>query len=88
MLNMRIAEEDALRLDNLSKKTHRPKSFYVRKLIHDNLANIENIYLSEKKAEELRAVKTRIYLADEVKKEIMKGRLKISIQPERNKKLR
>ncbi len=71
ILNMRLAEEDAARLDNLAKKTNRPKSFYVRKLIHDYLDEIEDIYLSEKALEELRAGTERTYSTDDVRKEIL-----------------
>ncbi len=73
-LNMKISKEDALRLNNLAKLTNRPKSFYVRKLIHEYLNHLENIYLSEKALEELRA--------DKIKKEVLTRRVNISIKSE------
>ncbi|MFV0431817.1 MAG: ribbon-helix-helix domain-containing protein [Alphaproteobacteria bacterium] len=71
VLNMRLSEEIAQRLDALSKETNRPKSFYIRKLIDDYLDDIEDIYLSEKSLEELRAGRQRSYSTDEVRKEIL-----------------
>lgn len=70
ILNMRLTEEDAARLNNLAKETNRPKSFYIRKLIHEYLDDLEDIYLSEAALEEIRAGK-RIYSTDEVRKEIL-----------------
>ncbi len=72
ILNMRLADEDAARLDALAKQTNRPKSFYVRKLIHDYLDEIEDVYLSEKALEEMRAGQ-RSYSSDEVRTEILES---------------
>lgn len=37
ILKITLSENDMVRLNNLSKETNRPKSFYIRKLIHDYL---------------------------------------------------
>jgi RHH-type transcriptional regulator, rel operon repressor / antitoxin RelB len=63
---IRLKPEIESRLDVLVRETGRSKSFYLRQLIEDNLADIEDIYLSEKRLEELRAGRSESLNADEV----------------------
>jgi len=46
VLNVRLSDEIVQRLDALSAKTKRPKSFYVREMIEDYLAEYEDQYLA------------------------------------------
>ncbi len=52
---IRLRPEIESRLDVLVRETGRSKTFYLRQLIEDNFADIEDIYLSEKRLEDLRA---------------------------------
>ena len=63
---IRLSSETECRLDLLARETGRSKAFYLRQLIEDNLADLEDIYLSEKRLEDLRAGKSSTLSADEV----------------------
>ena len=47
MLAVRIPKEIEDRLDSLSKKTGRTKSFYIRQALDEYLEELEDIYLAE-----------------------------------------
>lgn len=70
MLAVRLPEEIEHRLVNLAKKTGRTKSFYAHEAILKYLDDLEDIYLAEKRLEDLRAGRSRTYTLDEVKKEL------------------
>jgi|PlaIllAssembly_1097288.scaffolds.fasta_scaffold987596_3 RHH-type rel operon transcriptional repressor/antitoxin RelB len=46
ILNMRVSDEVARRLDTLSAKTKRPKSFYLKEMLDEYLAEFEDEYLA------------------------------------------
>ncbi len=54
MLALRLPPEIEARLDELAKRTGRSKSFYAREAILEYLDDLEDIYLAEKRLEELR----------------------------------
>ncbi|ANM03174.1 ribbon-helix-helix domain-containing protein [Rhizobium phaseoli] len=54
MWPQRLPREIEARLDELAKRTGRSKSFYARQAILEHLDDVEDIYLSEKRLEELR----------------------------------
>ncbi len=47
MLAVRLSPELQKRLDTLSKKTGRPKSYYMREALERQLEDIEDTYLAE-----------------------------------------
>lgn len=53
-------------MSHLTQETGRSKAFYLRQLIEDNLDDLEDVYLSEKRLENLRAGKSTTLSADEV----------------------
>ena len=59
MLALRLPEEIEGRLNALAKKTGRTKSFYVREAIVEHLDDLEDIYLAEKRLEDLQAGRSR-----------------------------
>ena len=59
MLAVRLPEEIEHRLVNLAKKTGRTKSFYAREAILQYLDDLEDIYLAEKRLEDLSAGRSR-----------------------------
>jgi len=63
---IRLNPETETRLDLLARETGRSKAFYLRQLIENNLADLEDIYLAEKRLEDLRAGKSDTLTADEV----------------------
>jgi RHH-type rel operon transcriptional repressor/antitoxin RelB len=66
MLALRLPEEIEGRLNALAKKTGRTKSFYVREAIVEHLDDLEDIYLAEKRLEDLQAGRSRTYTLEEV----------------------
>jgi len=58
MLAIRLPPEIEARLEALAKKTGRTKTFYVREAILEHLADLEDIYLAEKRVAALRAGKS------------------------------
>ncbi|MBU6225714.1 MAG: TraY domain-containing protein [Burkholderiales bacterium] len=54
MLALRLPEEVENRLEKLAKSTGRTKSFYAREAIVEHIADLEDLYLAEK-----RLIKTR-----------------------------
>lgn len=63
---IRLNSEIESRLDVLAQETGRSKAFYLRQLIEDNLDDLEDIYLAEKRLEDLRAGKSSPVSAEEV----------------------
>ncbi|MCX5875378.1 MAG: DUF6290 family protein [Deltaproteobacteria bacterium] len=70
MLTVRLPDDIEARLNTLAKTTNRPKSFYVREALDRSLEDIEDIYLAEKRLEDLKAGKSRTYTLDEVEREL------------------
>jgi RHH-type rel operon transcriptional repressor/antitoxin RelB len=68
MLGVRIPAELNARLDILSKETGRNKSFYVREALSEYIADMEDIYLAEKRLEDLRAGRSSTMTLAEVEK--------------------
>jgi len=66
MLAVRLPDAMEDRLKNLSEKTGRTKSFYVREAISEYLDDLEDIYLAEQRLEDLRAGRSRTYTLEEV----------------------
>ncbi|OWV64666.1 CopG family transcriptional regulator [Rhizobium sp. R339] len=54
MLALRLPPDIEARLDELARRTGRSKSFYARQAIVEHLDDLEDIYLVEKRLEELR----------------------------------
>ncbi|MBB3521138.1 TraY domain-containing protein [Rhizobium sp. BK456] len=54
MLVLQLPPDIEARLIELSKRTGRSKSFYVRQAILAHLDDLEDIYLAERRLEELR----------------------------------
>lgn len=59
MLALRLPEDIESRLDKLAKATGRTKSFYAREAILEHLADLEDLYLAEKRLAKVRSGKTK-----------------------------
>lgn len=57
--SIRLPHEIENRLEKLSLKTGRSKSFYVKEAILEHLDDIEDVYLAEKRLEDIRAGRTQ-----------------------------
>lgn len=69
-ISIRLAPDIEQRLAHLADVTGRPKSFYLRKLIEDNLDDLEDVYLAERVLERLRSGEERTYTFDEVERDL------------------
>lgn len=69
MLAIRLSEEIEKRLDALAKRTGRTKTFYAREAILEHLADLEDLYLAERRLKEIRAGRVKT-----VRLESLKGR--------------
>jgi RHH-type rel operon transcriptional repressor/antitoxin RelB len=63
ILNVRISDDLAERLEGLSTKTRRPKGFYVKELLEEHLAEYEDRYLA---LERLNDKNAKYYTTDQV----------------------
>lgn len=66
--SIRLPHEIENRLKKLSTQTGRSKSFYVKEAILEHLDDIEDIYLAEKRLEDIRAGRTQTIPLQEVMK--------------------
>lgn len=57
--SIRLPHEIEERLESLAIRTGRSKSFYVKEAIIEHLNEIEDIYLAEKRLEDIRAGRTK-----------------------------
>jgi RHH-type rel operon transcriptional repressor/antitoxin RelB len=68
-LSIKIKDPILNRLDNLSKKTGRSKSYYVMEALAEHIEDLEDIYLAEKRLEDIKAGKERVYSQKEIEAE-------------------
>lgn len=68
MLAIRLPAEIEKRLETLAKATGRTKTFYAREAILEYIDDLEDIYLAEKRLEDLRAGRTQAIPIEEVVK--------------------
>lgn len=66
--SIRLPHEIEDRLENLSIKTGRSKSFYVKEAILDHLDDIEDTYLAEKRLERINSGRIQTIPLQEVMK--------------------
>lgn len=66
--SIRLPLEIKNRLEFLATQTGRTKSFYVKEAIIEHLDEIEDIYLSEQRLEDIRAGKTQTIPLQDVMK--------------------
>ena len=70
MLALRLPEDIELRLDKLAKATGRTKSFYAREAILEHLADLEDLYLAEKRLAKVRTGKSKTYTLNALEQEL------------------
>ena len=70
MLALRLPEEIEIRLEKLAKSTGRTKSFYAREAIIEHLADLEDLYLAEKRLAKVRSGKTKTVSLSAVESEL------------------
>jgi RHH-type rel operon transcriptional repressor/antitoxin RelB len=66
----RLPEELKNRLEKLSKRTGRSKTYYMVEAISEKLEDLEELYLAEERTLALRAGRSRTYTLDEVEQRL------------------
>jgi RHH-type rel operon transcriptional repressor/antitoxin RelB len=69
-VSLRLPEDLKIRLENLSKRTGRSKTFYMVEAITEKLEDLEDLYLAEQRTLALRAGQSRTYTLNEVEKRL------------------
>ncbi|QQR59656.1 MAG: ribbon-helix-helix domain-containing protein [Candidatus Melainabacteria bacterium] len=67
---IRLSPEIEQRLDLLSQRTGRSKSFYIREMIEGNIDALEDYYLAAETLERIRSGKEKTHNAAEVRKQL------------------
>lgn len=70
MLAVRLPEDVEERLNALARATGRTKSYYAREAIIEMLDELEDIYLAEKRLEDIRAGRSHTISLEELKERI------------------
>jgi RHH-type rel operon transcriptional repressor/antitoxin RelB len=70
MLAIRLPEDIELRLGALAKKTGRTKTFYAREAILEYLDDLEDLYLAEKRLDNIKNGKTKTIKLNQLEREL------------------
>jgi RHH-type rel operon transcriptional repressor/antitoxin RelB len=70
MLAVRLPADIEKRLNALAKVTGRTKTFYVREAILEHLDDLEDIYLAEKRLEDIRAGREETIPLEQVERDL------------------
>ena len=65
-ISVRIPKELADRLSNLAKQTGRTKTYYIQEALEDKVCDLEMIYLTQKRDEDVRAGRSKTSSLEEV----------------------
>jgi len=68
-VSFKLPEELSGRLQNLAKLTGRSKSFYMIEAIREYLDELEDLYIAEKRLNEVKADRSKTYSLEEVEKD-------------------
>ena len=68
MLAIRLPADVEARLDALAKATGRTKTFYAREAILEHLDDLEDVYLAERRLEDIRAGRSTTVPIEDVMK--------------------
>lgn len=64
--SVRLQEDIEQRLNALVAETGRSKAYYIREAVEEYMDDLEDVYLTEKRLEEIRAGRSRTYTLEEV----------------------
>lgn len=70
MLSVRLPEDIEKRLTTLAETTGRSKSYYLREAILNKIDDLEDIYLAERRLEDIRAGRSKTRSLQEVAKDL------------------
>ncbi|MGO9316983.1 MAG: DUF6290 family protein [Terracidiphilus sp.] len=67
-VSLRLPEKLKSRLEKLSKRTGRSKTYYMIEAISEKMADLEDLYLAEERTRALKAGRSRTYNQEEMEK--------------------
>lgn len=69
-VSLRLPEDISSRLQSLAERTGRSKTFYMLEAIRDHLDDLEDLYIAEKRLEDVRAGRSKTYTVEEVERSL------------------
>ena len=69
-VSIRLPDDVANRLNQLAALTGRSKSFYITEAILEHLDDLQDVYLAEKRLEDIRAGRSKTYTLEEVERDL------------------
>jgi RHH-type rel operon transcriptional repressor/antitoxin RelB len=69
-ISLRLPDEVKARLDRLSKRTGRSKTFYMIEAITEKIDDLEDFYLADEIARRVRSGKEKTWSLDEVERDL------------------
>ena len=69
-VSIRLPDDVTNRLNQLAALTGRSKSFYITEAILEHLDDLEDVYLAEKRLEDIRAGRSKTYTLEEVERDL------------------
>ena len=69
-ISLRLPEDLSTRLQTLAANTGRTKTYYVIEAIKEHIADLEDLYLAEKRLADNLAGRSKTYSLDEVEREL------------------
>ena len=69
-ISVRLPDDIVNRLNQLAALTGRSKSFYITEAILEHLDDLEDVYLAEKRLEDIRAGRSKTYTLEEVERDL------------------
>jgi len=69
-LSVRLPDDIVNRLNQLAALTGRSKSFSITEAILEHLDDLEDVYLAEKRLEDIRAGRSKTYTLEEVERDL------------------
>ena len=67
-VSLRLPEDLRVRLEKLSRRTGRSKTYYMVEAISEKLEDLEDLYLAEARTLDLKAGRSRTYTQEEMEK--------------------
>lgn len=65
LLSFRVTDELGSRLEALTQKTHRSKSFYIKEALVNYMDDLEDIYMVEKRLNDLKKGRDSVLAGEE-----------------------
>jgi RHH-type transcriptional regulator, rel operon repressor / antitoxin RelB len=68
-VSLRLPEDLAIRLDKIAKRTGRTKTYYMIEAIREQIGDLEDLYLAEKRLARIKSGKSKTVPLSEVMKD-------------------